>query len=131
LKLSDVSLKEVRRGDVVAEPGFLREGNLVEARLKFLPTRPRKLTSNFPVRFHTGTTEVVGRVFLLDARSLVPGDEALVQFRLDRPIVTAPGDRFVLRTPSPQITLGGGRVIGYSRGKLSRRRSCTTFGPRG
>jgi selenocysteine-specific elongation factor len=123
LKLSDVSLKEVRRGDVVAEPGFLREGNLVEARLKFLPTRPRKLTSNFPVRFHTGTTEVVGRVFLLDARSLVPGDEALVQFRLDRPIVTAPGDRFVLRTPSPQITLGGGRVIGYSRGKLSEGKS--------
>jgi len=123
LKLSDVSWREVRRGDVVAEPGFLREHHLVEARLKFAPTRARKLVSNFPVRFHTGTSDVVGRVFLLDARSLSPGEEGLVQFRLDRPVATAPGDRFVLRTPSPQITLGGGRVIGFSKSKLSAGKS--------
>jgi selenocysteine-specific elongation factor len=123
LKLSDVSWREVRRGDVVAEPGFLREHNLLEARLKFLPTRARKLTSNFPVRFHTGTSDVVGRVFLLDARELSPGEEGLVQFRLDRPVATAPGDRFVLRTPSPQMTLGGGRVIGFSKRKLSAGKS--------
>lgn len=123
LKLSDVSWREVRRGDVVAEPGFLREHHLVEARLKFQPTSPRKLVSNFPVRFHTGTSDVVGRVFLLDARSLSPGEEGLVQFRLDRPVATAPGDRFVVRTPSPQITLGGGRVIGFSKSKLSAGKS--------
>jgi len=123
LKLSDVSWREVRRGDVVAEPRFLREHNLIEARLKFLPTRARKLVSNFPVRFHTGTSDVVGRVFLLDALSLSPGEEGLVQFRLDRPVATAPGDRFVLRTPSPQMTLGGGRVIGFSKAKLSAGKS--------
>jgi selenocysteine-specific elongation factor len=107
----------------VAEPGFLREHHLVEARLRFLPTRARKLVSNVPIRFHTGTSDVVGRVFLLDAHSLSPGEEGLVQFRLDRPVATAPGDRFVLRTPSPQITLGGGRVIGFSQGKLSAGKS--------
>jgi len=55
LKLSDVSWKEVRRGNVVAEPGFLEEMNLVEGRFACLARRPRGVVSNMPVRLHVGT----------------------------------------------------------------------------
>jgi len=123
LKLSDVSWRDVGRGHVVAEPGYLEEANLVEARLRLLPRRGKPIASNFPVRLHTGTSEVLGRLFLLDGRELSPGGEALVQFRLDRPLVAAPGDRFVIRSPSPQVTLGGGRIIGASDRKISAGRT--------
>ncbi len=119
LKLSDVSWKEVRRGHVIAEPGYLEEAHLLEARFRHLPRRGRPVLSNQPVRFHTGTAEVLGRIFLLTDREVPPGGEALVQFRLDRPVITAPGDRFVVRSPSPQVTLGGGYVIGISSRKIS------------
>jgi selenocysteine-specific elongation factor len=119
LKLSDVSWREVRRGDVVAEPGYLEPANILEARFSCLARRPRGLASNFAVRLHTGTAEVLGRVFLLEGREIAPGEDGLVQLRLDREVVTAPGDRFVLRTPSPQVTLGGGRIIGPSSRKIS------------
>ncbi|MCU0728285.1 MAG: selenocysteine-specific translation elongation factor [Planctomycetes bacterium] len=123
LKLSDVSWRDVRRGNVVAEPGRLAPSNLIDARLSLLPRVGAALESNRPVRVHCGTDEVLGRVFLLSTRKLRPGEDALVQLRLDRPVVTAPGDRFVLRLPSPQTTLGGGRVIGASTGKVSASRA--------
>jgi selenocysteine-specific elongation factor len=62
-------------------------------------------------------------VFLLSTSKLRPGETALVQLRLDRPVVAAPGDRFVVRQPSPQMTLGGGVVIGSSAGKVSATRA--------
>jgi selenocysteine-specific elongation factor len=123
LKLSDVSWRDIRRGDVVAAPGYLEPANLVEARFRHLPRRNRAIVSNLPVRFHTGTAEVLGRLFLLTDRKLQPGQEGLVQIRLDRPAVFGPGDRFVLRSPSPQVTLGGGIIIGASARKVSAGRS--------
>ena len=123
LKLSDVSWRDVGRGDVVAEPGFLLPAHLIEARLTLLPRVTTALESNRPVRVHCGTDEVLGRVFLLSTSKLRPGETALVQLRLDRPLVAAPGDRFVVRLPSPQVTLGGGVVIGSSAGKVSATRA--------
>jgi len=123
LKLSDVSWRDIRRGDVVAEPGYFSEANLVSVRFRYLPNRNRALVSNTAIRFHTGTAEVLGRLFLLTDRKLMPGQDGILQLRLDRPVVFGPGDRFVLRTPSPQITLGGGRVIGASDRKISAGRS--------
>ena len=42
---------------------------------------------------------------------LEPGGEALVEIRLEEPLVAVRGDRFVIRRPSPQTTLGGGEVL--------------------
>ncbi len=42
---------------------------------------------------------------------VTPGRARLLRLRLKKPIVLAPGDRFVLRQPSPAMTIGGGRVL--------------------
>jgi selenocysteine-specific elongation factor len=41
---------------------------------------------------------------------LAPGDARPVRVVLDGPVVTRAGDRFVLRSPSPLVTIGGGTV---------------------
>ena len=39
------------------------------------------------------------------------GDTDFVQLRLEIPIVTIPGERFILRSYSPQITIAGGKIL--------------------
>ena len=44
-------------------------------------------------------------------KRLEPGGEAVAEIRLEEPLVAIRGDRFVIRRPSPQTTLGGGEVL--------------------
>jgi selenocysteine-specific elongation factor len=50
-------------------------------------------------------------VRLLDVEELKPGQSAWAQVRLSRPAVVARRDRFILRIPSPSMTIGGGEVF--------------------
>jgi selenocysteine-specific elongation factor len=52
------------------------------------------------------------------------GDEASAILRLETLLAVAPGDRFVLRRPSPAATLAGGRVLDPAPARgVSRRRT--------
>ncbi|MCI0343724.1 MAG: selenocysteine-specific translation elongation factor [Planctomycetales bacterium] len=121
LQISDVGVREVTRGMVVAAPGYFTPSTFVEVRLRHLPGRGAPLKSQTQVRFHVGTAEVIGSLLLLDRPDkggLPPGETALAQLRLEEPVVCAEGDRFILRQPSPAVTLGGGLVIGVSGRKI-------------
>jgi selenocysteine-specific elongation factor len=120
INISDISHREVTRGCVAATPGFFRAGRMVGANLKLLEDLGFALKNRTPIRLHCGTAEVVGEVVLLDTPELSPGETGLVQFRLEEPIVCAPGDRFICRLSSPLITLGGGRILEESRYRLKR-----------
>ncbi len=76
------------------------------------------------VAVHLGTARVdavVGRSGRDDV-DLDHGERSAI-LRLDRPIAVAPGDRFVLRRPSPPETLAGGRILDPepARGIVRRR----------
>lgn len=120
INLSDVSHKDVHRGCVVATPGFFRAMRMVGARLTALPDLERAIQNRTQVRLHTGTTEVLGEVVILDKAELAPGETGLVQLRLEDHVVCAPGDPFILRLASPLITLGGGVILEESRHRLKR-----------
>ncbi len=118
INLTDVDYKQVRRGMVVAEPGYARSATMFEARLSYLLSCSRPLRHQAPIRLHVGTAEALGRVFLLERKEVQPGEETFVQFRLDEPVVAAGGDRFVLRSYSPAATIGGGEIVSHSRWRL-------------
>src|SRR6185436_16557359 len=63
------------------------------------------------VRFHAGTSEIIARILLLDGQELAPDGTALARFRLEAPLVAVPGDRFVVRSYSPVVTIGGGTLL--------------------
>src|SRR5207253_3088169 len=69
---------------------------------------------------HTGTAEVGCRVIELDADEIRPGAEGWVQLYLERPIAAADHDRFVLRVPSPAITIAGGSFVDVAPRKHPR-----------
>jgi selenocysteine-specific elongation factor len=66
---------------------------------------------NQRVRIHLATQEVMARVALLDQKSIEPGDDGPVIFRLETPLIASVGDKFIIRLYSPVITIGGGEVI--------------------
>lgn len=116
--ITDVDYQQVSRGMVAAAPGYFRASTFVEARFRYVPDIPRPLRNLAPVKLHTGTKEADGRIVLLDKKSLEPGEECFVQFRLDEPVVVAAGDPYIVRMQTPTYTIGGGRVLDASDQKL-------------
>jgi len=115
LNLSDIDYRELRRGMVAAEPGSFQAATLFEARMRHLAGRGEPLEHRTPVRLHVGTSEILGRVRIVDKEQLLPGEEGLVQIELEEPVVACAGDRFLVRQVSPMVTLGGGLLFGPAR----------------
>lgn len=114
-----ISKGSVARGDTLGTPGALHVTRMLDARLT-LVRGARAIENRTRVHFHLGTSETLGRVVLLDRETLGPGEDALVQMRLEGPVVAEAGDRFVIRSYSPVTTIGGGRVIAATPGRHAR-----------
>lgn len=82
-----------------------------------LDVRVRILEHTAPLRHgtrlkvHHGTRTVNARVRLSDRRELVPGESSLARLMLAEELVVLPGDRIVLRSLSPQVTVGGATAL--------------------
>ncbi len=111
INLQGLERAAVERGDVVGLAGTLVASTLVDGTLELLADAPRPLRSRDRVRFHTGTSEIMARVLLLEGAELAPGGSGLARFRLEAPLVALPGDRFVVRSYSPIVTIGGGTLL--------------------
>ena len=111
INLAGVEREEVERGNVLGQPGFLEPSNFLNASLHLLSSTKQFLKNFTRVRIHLGTSEILGRVVILEKKILEPGQKAMVQFRLETPGVSDVGDRYVIRTYSPQTTVGGGVII--------------------
>lgn len=118
LNVSGAGRDELRRGDVVAQPGVFACRRSLSAAYRHVQDAP--LRNRSPVRLHVGTSEILGEAILLQADSLGRGEEGFIQLRLDEPVTTAPGDRYVLRHASALTVLGGGTVVAATDGRLKR-----------
>jgi len=121
VNLQAVERAAIERGDVVAPPGALLPTLLADATLELLEDAPRPLKTRDRVRFHVGTQEVMARVLLVDRGQIEPGQVSYGRFRLEAPIVALPGDRFVVRSYSPIITIGGGTLLDIAPPRFKRK----------
>jgi len=121
VNLQGVDHSEVQRGDVVVPKGLYRPTSAVDVRLNYLGSAAKELKHRATIRLHSATYEVPAKVILFDRDHLKPGESAYVQLRLARPVLLLPGDPFVLRTYSPQATLGGGTVLDPAPPRRRRR----------
>ena len=121
INLQGLERAAVARGDVVGPPGALVASVLVDGTLELLPDAPRPLKSRDRIRFHAGTSEIMARVLLLDRAELSPGERAFARFRMEASLVALPGDRFVIRSYSPIVTIGGGTLLDIDPPRFKRR----------
>jgi selenocysteine-specific elongation factor len=101
----------IHRGEVLSKPGSLVASYMVDVSLHYLGSNKKPLKNRTRVRFHTGTSEVLGNIILLDREELAPDEATVVQLRLDAPVALVKDDRFVIRSYSPVHTVGGGKVL--------------------
>jgi selenocysteine-specific elongation factor len=120
LNLQDVAKEDLRRGQVAAAEGSLAPTARLDARLDVLASAPREIKHRDRVRLHIGTDEVMARLSVIGGQTVAPGATAAVQMVLERATVALPGDRFVIRSFSPIVTIGGGRVLDAAPEKHKR-----------
>jgi len=118
--LSGVEESELSRGDVLARPGALRASRRMDASVRVVASAAQRLRHGAELLLHTGSVEVTGRTIVLDADEIAAGGTGWVQLYLERPIAVAAGDRFVLRTPSPPMTIAGGTILDVAPRKHAR-----------
>ena len=120
VNLAGVDVAEVERGSVLVMLDAFKVGKILDLKVLNLVSADKPLIQRQRVRFHLGTTEILGRIHLLEHEELAPGQEGFAQILLEEPVVAVPGDRFVLRFYSPAHTIAGGKVLGVAEFKQKR-----------
>lgn len=121
INLGGVHHEEIRRGQVLAEPGSLVASTILSATVRVSDDASRPLRHRARYRLHLGTAEVTATLALFDGPELRPGDEARGQLLTAEPVVAVYGQPFVLREESPPRTVGGGRVLQPVARRIRRR----------
>jgi len=99
LNLPGIALRDIARGDALADPAAgVAPTQVIDAALDL-----RDDLHGGRVMVHHGTRAVPARLAALGA--------GLWQVRLETPLLAAAGDRLVVRSVAPPDTLGGGTVL--------------------
>jgi selenocysteine-specific elongation factor len=113
---------EPERGDWVIDPALHKPVSRVDLAITLSRMAPAPLRDGLPVHFHLGTEDLVGRLAILGARSLAPGERGLAQVDFERPIAALWGDRAIIRDHMARHTLAGGRVLDPGPPRRGRQR---------
>ncbi|QCJ42261.1 selenocysteine-specific translation elongation factor [Bacillus sp. S3] len=112
INLSNVSVDDLVRGDVLVSSEHFIVTKTVDVAIRMVADLEHIVKQRMPIKLHIGTAEVMGRIVFFDRNEIKEENgEILCQLRLEEEILTKRGDRFILRRPSPQETIGGGWVI--------------------
>ncbi|MEJ2152227.1 MAG: SelB C-terminal domain-containing protein [Gemmatimonadota bacterium] len=112
LALTGSGTQSIRRGTTLVEPDAgWRSNRRADVRLWLVTSAPRPVEAGDRLRFHHGTTEVMGRVRWYSSRRVEPGEEGYGRVRFEKPLVIASGDRMVVRAYSPVETIGGAEIV--------------------
>jgi selenocysteine-specific elongation factor len=110
VNLSGVDAAQIRRGQTLVAPDTLSSVDTIDAEIRLL-SDALALKHRASVHLHALTSETMASISLYGYEAAQPGTVRLARIKLAEPIVLIPGDRFVLRQPSPAGTIGGGRVL--------------------
>ena len=126
INLAGLDLADVRRGMTLASTASLPVTTRVDARVDLLASAA-EVAHGTRIRVHHGAGEWFARVSIAatsggagewtavkmgDAGVAIDaGHAAYVRLRFEQPVALTRNDRLVLRTASPQLTVGGARVL--------------------
>jgi len=117
VNLAGIDHTEIQRGFVLSRPNTFEPSSVIDLLVDWLDDADIP-SGRAQFLYHSGTAEFSSTLKLL---SHEPNRKTLARLWLSGPVVTAPGDRFVLRWPSPAQTVAGGSIIdAFPPKRLSR-----------
>lgn len=111
VNLPGIGKEQISRGEILATAGSMEGTMIADVRLQLLKSGQRSLKSGTRVHLYHGAAELVCKIILFDREVLKPGEEAVVQLRMEQMTAMKAGDHFVIRFYSPVETIGGGVVL--------------------
>jgi selenocysteine-specific elongation factor len=121
LNLRDIEIAELERGMVLAAPDTLALSDWLTIAIRAVEGSP-PLKNGMRLRALLGTSESDSRLRLLDRDVLQAGQNGLAQLHCLEPVALPAGEHVVLRLPSAQQTVAGGKVL--ETGTRRQRRNC-------
>jgi selenocysteine-specific elongation factor len=121
MNLAGVEKLDIQRGDVVTKSAVDETTDLFTGKVEIVSTLGFAIKHNAELLLILGTTELLARANILDKDKIEPGGSAYVQFKCKQDLLARIGDHFILRLPSPQITIGGGTVLDVSPKRHKRK----------
>ena len=114
INLQGVDKDDIKRGSQLATLGYFQAVTQMGVKLRLLRSSSKPIIQNQRIRIYIGTQESMARIVLIDNKTLRPGDECPGLIRLESTVVASRGDKFIIRSYSPIITIGGGEIIDFT-----------------
>ena len=120
INLTNIKVEDIGRGCSLATPGTLTKTYMLDTEVQMIKNSGINLELWDRVRVYTGTSEVMARFVPLGGDVLEEGSKGFAQLRLEEEIAVKNYDKFIIRTYSPMVTIGGGVILDASPRKHSR-----------
>ncbi|RPF55894.1 selenocysteine-specific translation elongation factor [Aquisalibacillus elongatus] len=110
--LKNVSVGDLKRGTVLTKNRHAKATNRIDIELNISSLLKSEIKQRAPIKFHTGTSEVFGKIVFFDRNSLTSDSKTVyAQILLDNDVFVLKDQRFILRRATPIEMIGGGRII--------------------
>jgi selenocysteine-specific elongation factor len=128
LNLHGIALDEVNIGQVLAQPGILSPGKLLNVEFSLLLTARKPVLNRQRVKLYLGTHCTNALLLIMEKELLHPGETGLAQLRLQEPLAALPRDTFVISPMNLHTVIGGGRILEATKEKFRTANAEKTLG---
>ena len=101
----------ISRGNHISDPNHFSCYEAAYVSMKLLSKLDKSIKNNERIRIYSGTQEVMARIFFANKKEVEPGEKACALLKFEKPTILAWNDVFIIRTYSPLITVGGGKIL--------------------
>jgi selenocysteine-specific elongation factor len=120
VNLSGIERSDLSRGECLVKPDDAQTYTFILVRLSLLADSKWTIKTGRKLLALLGTAEPEAVCRLLETDEIKPGQSAIGELRLSTPVKARLGDRFVLRVPTPGVTIGGGQVLDFPAYRVTR-----------
>jgi len=116
ISLTGINRELLVRGGVISDRtdlSFFENYPVLALSVELLKNSPISIVDRRRVIMIVGTTEVEGELRLFGEKEMKPSQSGIVFFKPDEPTFALVGDHFIIRLPTPMVTLGGGRILDH------------------
>jgi len=109
INLHSLDKIDISRGNHLCSPDYINLTYSAIIKINILSRSKGKIKNNQRVRFLLGTQEVMARLFIFEKKTESKENIALIKF--EKRIIACFKDKFIIRSYSPVVTIGGGTII--------------------
>jgi len=111
INIQNFDKTKIKRGFQVVSNNYFKGSNSIIIKIEILSDINKTIKKNQRVRIQIGTSEVIGKIFILDRNSISSEKKSFVLIHLESPLIANYKDKIIIRHYSPVFTLGGGEII--------------------